>query len=340
MRNLFVVLILFTSFTAFPQAPALRGPEQVMSVLQKSSIDYRLAPLKDEITSDNSHKPNPFGYYRVQKGGSFVVKKDEKQYNKQALDYRDQAEAQLFIKNNAAKARELYQKALALEPELYTAMSGVGQTYAAEKDYSRAEAWYQKAIALNYMDSYTHRLLARTYKSAGKQDRALKEITIALVLDRRHQSVIREWKEFYKAAGLSTAEWSFIPQIRITKQGSSKVLVEYKDPWLSYALAKAAWSYEPGFREAAGVKADQGVTMVEEFECVYNLAMSLAKVEENQKLPPLKALEEAVWNSMVYEFIFFEIVLPRDPFFVYQIPNQGIEKIADYVLTVRGKLVE
>ncbi len=217
-------------------------------------------------------------------------------------------------------------------------MSGVGQTYAAEKNYTQAETWYKKAIQLNYMDSYTHRLLARTYKLKGARDSALKEITIALVLDRRHQSVIREWKEFYKDAGLSTAEWSFTPQIRLTKQGDSKVLVEYKDPWLSYGLAKAAWSYEPGFKEAAGVKADQGVTMIEEFECVYNLVVSLAKVEENQKPLPCKALEEAVRNSMIYEFIFFEIVLPRDPFFVYQIPNQGIEKIADYVLSVRGKL--
>jgi len=336
--TLIIVFFLFVSLL-FSQAPALRGPEQVLSTLEKSSIDYELSILQGAIAADNSHKPNPFGYYQIQRGNVFEAKKDDKKYKDQALSYFEEAEIQLLTKKNPAKARELYNKALNLEPGLYTALSGIGQTYAAENNHTEAINWHKKAIAKNYMHSYSHRLLARSYKQKSMPNQALREITIALVLDRRHHSLIREFKEIYQAAGLNTADWTFTPQIRITKKSNAKVTIEYKDPWLSYALAKAAWQYEPGFKEAAGVAANQGVSMIEEFECLYNLAMGLAKVDDNQKELALKALEEAVWDSMVYEYVFFEILLMRDPFFVYQIPQQGIEKIADYIIKIRGKLV-
>jgi tetratricopeptide (TPR) repeat protein len=338
MRKMFFLLFILALPLVFTQAPALRGPDQVMAVLQKSKIDYEITALKDVISADNSHKPNPFGYFKIRKGNTFIPKKDDKKYNQEALKYLDQADYELIVNKFPRGAREWAQKALKLEPKLYTAMNILGQTYAAEKNYDQAITWYKKSLKLNYMNSSTHRYLARSYKSKQLRQEAIREITIALVLDRRHQSVVREFYEFYKDAGLSTAVWTFTPQIRISKKSKDKVKIEYKDPWLSYALAKAAWRFEPDFREAAGVSAEQGVTMIEEFECVYNLAISLAKVEENQKLLPLKALEEAVWNNMVYEFIFFEVVLQKNPFLVYQLPDQGIEKIADYVIAVRGKL--
>ena len=187
------------------------------------------------------------------------------------------------------------------------------------------------------MSSYTHRLLARSFKSKGLINEAVWEVSIALVLDRKHHSVIREFKKMYQEAGLNTPDWIFTPQIRITKQSNTKVTIEYKEPWLTYALAKAAWQYEPDFKKAAGVSPDQGVTMIEEFECLYNLVMGLNTIDDNQKPPALKALEQAVWNNMVYEYMFFEILLIKNPFFVYQIPKQGIEKIADYLLKIRGK---
>lgn len=337
MRNTLIIIFLLCVPLLFSQAPNLRGPEQVLSTLEQSSINYELSILNSTITADTSHKPNPFGYYQVQEGSLLEAKKDDKKYNDQALVYFEQAEAYLNYDNNPLKARELYKKALNLEPDLYTAISGVGTTYAEQNNHTEAITWFKKAITKNYMHSYTHRLLARSYMSKGMQNQAVKEISIALVLDRRHHSLIREFKEMYEKAGLNTADWIFTPQIRITKKSNEKVIIEYKDPWLTYALAKAAWQYEPGFKEAAGVAANQGVTMMEEFECLYNLAMGLTKIDDNQKPPALKALEEAVWNNMVYEYMFFEILLMQNPFFVYQIPQEGIEKIADYIIKIREK---
>jgi tetratricopeptide (TPR) repeat protein len=337
MRTMLIILFFLCVPLLFSQAPSLRGPEQVLSALEKSSINYELSILQNTIAADTSHKPNPFGYYQIQRGSILEAKKDDKKYNDQALAYFEQAEAQLLSAKNPVKARELYQKAINLEPDFYTAISGVGNTYAAQNNHTEAITWFKKAIAKNYMHSYTHRLLARSYKSKGMLEQAVKQISIALVLDRRHHSVIREFKEIYQAAGLNTADWTFTPQIRLTKTGSKKVKIEYQDPWLAYALAKAAWQYEPGFKEAAGVTANQGVTMIEEFECLYNLAVGLAKIDANQKPPALKALEEAVWNDMIYEYLFFEILLMQNPFFVFQIPRDGIEKVADYVINIRGR---
>jgi tetratricopeptide (TPR) repeat protein len=337
MRNMLILIFFLCVPLLFSQAPSLRGPEQVLSALEKSAIDYELSILQGTIAADTSHKPNPFGYYQIQKGNAFEAKKDDKKYNDQALAYFEQAEAQLLSAKNPVKARELYNKALGLEPDLYTAISGVGQTYAAQNNHTEAITWFKKAITKNFMYAYSHRLLARSYKSKSMLDQAVREISIALVLDRRHHSVIKEFNEIRKAAGLSVQEWAFTPQIRITQINNQKVKIEYQDPWLAYALAKAAWRYEPGFKEAAGVAANQGVTMIEEFECLYNLAVGLAKIDDNQKSPALKALEEAVWNDMVYEYLFFEILLMQNPFFVYQIPREGIEKIADYIINVRGR---
>jgi tetratricopeptide (TPR) repeat protein len=321
----------------YSQTPALRGPEEVLKILENSKIDYQISVLNTVIPDDNSHKPNPFGYYRVPKGEAFEVKKIEKKYNEKALAYFDEAEVLLLTKKDPVKARELYNQALKLEPDLYSAVSGIGETYAAEKNYSEAIIWHKKAIEKNYINEYSHRLLARSYRQKGMLKEAVREITIALVLDRRHQSVIKEWKEIYQAAKLNSTDWTFTPQIRITKTHDNKVLIEYKEPWLSYALAKAAWQYEPGFKEAGGVKANQGYTIIEEFECLYNLTMELAKLKDNEKTPSLKALEEAIWANKIYEYIFFEIIFMKNPFLAYQLPNQDIEKIVDYIIQIRGK---
>jgi tetratricopeptide (TPR) repeat protein len=338
MKKLLFIFLLSPFTLLMAQVPELRNPGAILKTLDKSIINYQVAPLKETLADINSHQPNSFGYYRVQKGNSFEVKKENKKYQKQALEYFDDAEIYLLTKNNPVKARELYTKSLNLEPDFYTAMSGIGSTYDAEKNYAEAITWHKKAIQKNYIYSYSHRLLARSYKNKGMLQEAVKEITIALVLDRRHHSLIREWKEIYQAAKLNAVDWTFTPQIRITTTSDKKVLIESKEAWLSYALAKAAWQYEPGFKEAAGVTAAQGITFIEEFECIYNLTMGLAKTPESEKTAPLKALEEAVNANLVNEFIFFEIVFMKNPLLAFQLPDRDIDKIADYVIRVRGKM--
>ena len=57
-----------------------------------------------------------------------------------------------------------------------------------------------------------------------------------------------------------------------------------------------------------------------------------------KKNPEFKALKLALDKQMIDEYIFYEVLLPQYPFVAYQLPEEFVNGIKDYVLQVRGKM--
>lgn len=213
-------------------------------------------------------------------------------------------------------------------------MTYIGQTYEIEGDFDNAIEWYEKTISLNYIDYMAHWFLADAYKMRGELDLAVDEITIAMILNRNNPRIEKSLSDIYKLKKLKTDDWTFNPQIKIDSTGIDEVSISFSPDWLGYAMVKAVWKYEPGYKESMGVTSGSFST-IEEKECFISLMTSFDK-KRLKKHPEFKALKLSLDKKMIDEFIFYEIILPEYPFVAYQLTEEFLNEIKDYVKEIRG----
>ena len=113
----------------------------------------------------------------------------------EAYDYRLQGNEYLhrLTKEDNIKARELYEKALSLDPEYTLAFVGLGWTYALDvitnwvavgpETIDKALGYAQKAVRLDPNSAEAHRLIARIYQLQGRHEESLAMIRRALELN-------------------------------------------------------------------------------------------------------------------------------------------------------------
>jgi hypothetical protein len=216
-------------------------------------------------------------------------------------------------------------------------MNYIGQMYEHKKDFANTIKWYKMAIRKNYIDYMAHWFLADAYDATGDLKNAADEIVIAQILNRNNQKIKKSAEEIFKKSYLGTADWYFNPQMELKKVSESQISVSVNEKWIGYAMAKALWLYEPGYSKSMGV--EQGAySIIEDRECLISeiVALENSKTEiEND--PQLSILKEVADKDFLDEYILYEIVLPQTPFVAYQLPEESILKIKDYILTVRNK---
>jgi tetratricopeptide (TPR) repeat protein len=216
-------------------------------------------------------------------------------------------------------------------------MTYIGQIYGTIKDYDNARLWYRKTIEKNYIDYMAHWFLADIYYKTGEIDNAVNEIVIAQILNRNNPRIKQQFTSIFESAKRKTDDWCFSPQVEIQKLSDNKISVAFNNNWTGYALAKAIWMYEPGYRESMGVAEGQYST-VEDRECLVSLLIGLENSKAKiKKDPQLNMLKEASENKFLNEYILYEIVLPQNPFVAYQLSEEIILGIKDYVLKVRNR---
>lgn len=228
----------------------------------------------------------------------------------------------------------MYEKAYSTDTSNYQLMTYIGQMYGIQDKYDIAADWYQRAISKNYIDYMAHWFLADIYIDLGKINEAVEEITIANILNRNNPRIKAAMASIYKKAKLKTDDWDFTPQIQIDSTGPRQVNVMYANDWLGYAMVKSLWMYEPGYSESMGVK-HGNFSLLEEKECFNSLYAVLSK-KAIRKNPEFTALQRALENRMIDEYIIYEILLPNHPAVAYQLSERFINDIKDYIITVRG----
>ncbi len=309
---------------------------EILKIMEKSRVTYVLSNLENEILpSDRTDNLNYGQYYRVTNENEILTYKYE--INEDAKEYLSKAE-QLFQDDKFKMTRDMYLKVLEVDSTYYQVMTYIGQTYGIEGDFNKAIEWYIKTIELNYIDYMAHWFLADAYKSQNKLDKAVDEITIAMILNRNNPRIMKALIDIYALKKLKTSDWVFNPQMQIDSTGVNKVKIIFNMDWFGYALVKAVWLYEPGYKESMGAK-ESSFSTTEEKECLVSLIATIHTIDKKRlkKYPEFNALQLAFDHKMVNEYIFYEIILLDYPFVAYQLTEEFINDIKDYVIQIRGK---
>ena len=335
MKSLTITFIIFlTCIThAVSQQPKLHTPSEIFKIMSDSKLMYEVKILDKPIACpDYSDKLNYHDSYRVVTDSGFYTR--QYQINDKARPLFDQAEA-FFKANNPYSALIYYRMALDADSSQYYIMTYIGQIYDGQKDYENSIQWYKKAIEKNYIDYMAHWFLADAYFAINDMKNALDEIVIARILNRNNQRIAASMVNIFKKAKRNTDDWYFNPQIAINEGEGHKIIVEMSADWTAYAMAKALWNFEPGYKESMGVAPDNYTTL-EEKECLIAQLVGMENAETNvKKNTQLKILKKATANNQLDDYMLYEIFLPKFPDIAFQLTEQTILSIKDYVLNVR-----
>jgi len=324
----FIMLIKF----AFGQN--IHSPAEILQIMEKSPITYEIEIIEESIPPpDRSENLNYNNVYRIEDENG--VRAKEYEISEEANKFLDKAE-KYYSEANFSKAREMYFKVLESDSNYYEVITYIGQMYESEGDLEKASEWYLKAIDHNYIDYMAHWFLADAYQKLGETVKAIDEITISMILNRNNPRIKKSFDNIYKQNKLKITDWVFNPQIKIDSTGKNKCSLKFGEDWLGYAMVKAVWKFEPGYSESMGVVKGQYST-IEEKEAIVSLVTPLSK-KKIKKVPQFKAIKLAMDKKLLDEFILYEIMLPQYPYAAYQLSNETILNIKDYVIHIRGKI--
>ena len=327
------LLCLATTLCLSAQSPNIHTPSEIVKIMDDSQISYSLASGNFTPT-DFSQKVLRTSYYRIKNDSIYEVKAFEPEGK--AKEMFDKAE-ELFSDYDFTGARKAYQDALALDPNLYVAITYIGETYLYEKDYTSAVIWFEQAIEANYIDYLAHWGLAHACVYTGELKRALKEITITKILDRNNQNINMMFNSIYKLNKVNYTDWYLDPLFAISTdydedRDKDVVIIKFHEDWLAYALVYAVWKYEPGYAESMNNN-----EMLKEKEALFCTYASYNKKQLKKNLP-IRMFELAIKEGMLDPYIIYDGFLPYNPSVALILDAKDIEAIADYVINVRSKI--
>ncbi|MBN2614054.1 MAG: tetratricopeptide repeat protein [Bacteroidales bacterium] len=327
---LILSLSLFTSYSI--SAQKIHSFSEIMKMMTNSPVNYQVELLKNPApVPDRNNKVNYNDVYREVNGTSIRSYKYSIPGNVKPI--YDEAEKD-FSNNKILKARELYQKVLSLDSSLYQVITYIGQTYEMSGNYEEAMKWYRQAIDKNYIDYMAHWFLADAYMKKGEVKKAVDEITMAQILNRNNVRIHNSLKRIYQAAKMDTTSWTFNPQMKIDSIGVNKVEIASDKLWLPYALVTAFWKFELKYSKSMGVEKGQ-LSTTQSKEALAALIGALKK-KDYRKNPELRALQLAISNKLVTEYILYEIWLPQYPQIAYQFSKSTLNDLRNYVISIRG----
>lgn len=326
-----LALLLSSSISLLAQQ--LHSPKELFEIMDKSKLVYTFSELENPVLpEDRNMKLNFNTVYQVTESDRIATYQyDLKEEAKEVLE---RAEA-YFQDGEYLQARAAYLEVLEIDPKYYKVMTYIGQTYGIEKDFGKAMKWYKKTIKLNPIDYMAHWFLADVYFVKGNLNKAVEEITTAKILNRNNPRIQQSLEMIYAKKKLSTENWDFVPQVAIDSLDSVGVQVAAAPGWVGYAIAKAVWQYEPGYPQSMGVEPGN-LTTIEERECLLGLLLA-ADDEELGDDPIVKTLVAAVGEKTLDAYILYEVMLPQYPAIAYQLTENQIKRIRDYIIKVRSK---
>jgi tetratricopeptide (TPR) repeat protein len=332
-RTKILIFLLISINYAFSQD--IHNPAEILKIMEASKLSYEIKILDKSIEcKDYSDKLNYHDCYRVKTDSGLITYKFSVNDNAKPLFKKAE---DLFQTQQYDSALVYYQLSLKADSGLYKVMTYIGQLYEKKGDVENAMYWYKKAISNNYIDYMAHWFLADLYWSTDNIKDAVDEIVIAQILNRNNKRITNSMTDIFKKAKLTTNDWSFNPQMELRKISEDKISIAFDQKWTGYAIAKAIWTFEPGYKESMGVNPGSYSTL-EDKECLFSLMLGLDNAKINiKKDPQLMILRQAFDKKYLNEYILYEIVLPQNPGVAFQLPEQTILEIKDYILNCRNK---
>jgi tetratricopeptide (TPR) repeat protein len=321
-------------------AQKYHSPEEIFKRIDTSPMQYRIKLLADTDTlPDESHPVLEHGLVLWQERGGepmlttihAVLQKD-----RYLAGYISAAENALR-QGRPAAARRAYLALLAAAPDDAQDMTLIGQTFAMEGDSAKAMACYRKAIRSNYYDFVAHELLAGWLWHRHQPDSAITEMTIAHILNRNNPAVMAEYHHLLQRAGRRYDAWEFRPIYKLEETADAKI-IKYDlsaSEWLGYALCKALWRFEPGYADSVLQEVKAPAEYIQEIEAVQALLYSRKAKDDIGPDRALQTLLRAAEKEMIQEYVLYEIMLRKDPAFVFYLPETQVAAMAHYIQRFR-----
>jgi len=320
-------------------AQVIHKPADLMKIMKASKLSYKVEDMYiDMDIKDYSKVLTESNTYHEDSDGHMIVKKLV--LSKDAETDWALAEKAFTVDSDFKAAKKLYKSVFDLQNDYYPAKIRLGQIYEKEGDFEKAVSSYKQAISKNYIDFISHWHLAEAYHKAKNYDEAAGEITLASILNRNNNEILERLNEIYADANITYSDWVFSPQVKIFKsQKENEIKVLCKQDWNGYAIGKAIWDYEPGYAEGQGEKPGNN-SLMEEKECLLNLiaGQDTSDITLRHKDPGIAGLLKAQENKMIESFIYYEEFLRSKPSMVYELPNNVIKKMRNYVLIAHAGL--
>jgi len=334
MKKTFTILLILFVFS-YVHSQDIHSAADILKIMSNSKTGYQVKELDKPVKcADYSKKLNYNNSFRVMSDSGITTNG----FNIKVLSEPMLQKAESYFQaKDYLNALNSYKSALKEDSTLFFVMTYIGQMYEKQRDNAKSIFWYKKAINKNYIDYMAHWFLADNYISTGNLKNSVDEIIIARILNRNNPRIKKSMNSIFLKANRDTTDWYFTPQIDISRISDSIVSVSMNTKWTGYAMAKALWKYEPGYSESMGVKKNERST-IEDRECLNALLTTLENSKTKiAKDPQLLILKEAFEKDLMDEYILFEIILPDNPFVAFQLSENTILGIKDYVLNVRNK---
>jgi tetratricopeptide (TPR) repeat protein len=168
-----------------------------------------------------------------------------------------QAGEAAFTRGKIDEALALYQKALRLDPQLYSAALFSGDMYFRKDDFPNAEIWYQKAIAIDPNRETAYRYSASPLMKQKKYDAARKryiEAYISEPFNRLAAVGLGQWAEA-TGARLGHPKVEIPTDVKTNSNGDVKINIDANtllnnkvddgsSSWLVYGITRSGWQKE------------------------------------------------------------------------------------------------
>jgi tetratricopeptide (TPR) repeat protein len=242
----------------------------------------------------------------------------------------DQAETN-FAQSKYDEALSFYEKALALDPNIYEAALYSGDVYVKRQDWENAEKSYQKAIAIDPARETAYRYSATPLMKQGKTEQARDRYIEAFITEPYSELSPRGISQWAEVTGAKLEHPKIdVPQIKSDAGGKTTIvmdensLTEGSKYWLAYSLTRENWHKEK-FAKTFPSEKQYRHSLQEEAEAIRSAVKS---AKEAKSTDAKFALLEKIDNDGLLE-----------SYILLAIPDQGIaEDYPAYLKANRDKL--
>jgi tetratricopeptide (TPR) repeat protein len=279
--------------------------------------------------------------------GAFVQTFDKKDYTFE-YQYELSCEVEIWVQEaknmlsvenpNYKKIIKLLQKCLKVQAQNAQIHTLLGEVYFQQQNYEASKIEFQKAIYLNPIDYIARWQLGEILLLENQIDSALQTITLAHLYNRNQPRLLFRMRDLYSRYGFNYAHsWNFSP-LYLNYREKGNIVIRAEGIWLTYAMYKAVWEFEPDYLYIKSKQAVSDYLFHQEMESVLGTYLTYSKLEDADKkvYPAIRALETALDNDMLEEYIMYEIILVERPTLAYYLTNDFIERLFAYIKAVRS----
>jgi tetratricopeptide (TPR) repeat protein len=195
-----------------------------------------------------------------------------------------------FARHDFEEAIKNYSKVLESDPKNYSAVLFIGDTYFAEKNWTKAGEWYQRAIDLDPNKETAHRYYADMLLKNGEIEKSRMQFIQGVVAEpynpitwRALQAWATSNKLQLKRVHVNTPNnVSQTDEKNITITVDPKASDETSTLWLSYGLAKVKWRGDE-FKKQFPAEKQYRHSLAEEAEALTMAATVWTEVNESEK---------------------------------------------------------